>query len=187
MHFAVDLDGTLAEYHGFNKEDPYHIGCPVPAIVERVNAWILAGHKVSLFTARVSGDDHEVAAEKIREWLFENKIHIQNITAIKEKSFTEIWDDRATGIKRNTGMLVASDKEALGHNDTGTHYRRTYKGINLDPARICAVYNVTNMVQAGIVKKALRAGSGGKKGIVEDIDDIITAANRWKEMLKEDC
>lgn len=70
--------------------------------------------------------------------------------------------------------------------DTGKHYRYEYKGVKLDPARICLVYGVKNMVQAAIIKKALRAGSGTKKNVEEDIDDIITACIRWKEMIAED-
>lgn len=72
------------------------------------------------------------------------------------------------------------------HEDTGTHYRYTYKGIKLDPARIALVYGLKNMMQAAIVKKALRAGERGHKDIIRDIDDIITAAHRWKEMVIED-
>lgn len=77
-------------------------------------------------------------------------------------------------------------KDSKDHEDTGKHYRFIYKGINLDPARICFIYEVKNMVQASIVKKALRAGNSSHKDILEDIDDIITAAIRWKEMIVED-
>lgn len=70
--------------------------------------------------------------------------------------------------------------------DTGTHYRREYKGVKLDPARICLVYDVKNMLQATIVKKSLCAGNRGHKDTIRDIDDIITAANRWKEIVIED-
>lgn len=71
-------------------------------------------------------------------------------------------------------------------NDTGKHYRKKYKNINLDPARICLIYGVANMAQASIIKKALCAGNRGHKDTIRDIDDIITAAQRWKEMLIED-
>ncbi len=69
--------------------------------------------------------------------------------------------------------------------DTGTHYRYEYKGIKLDPARIQLVYGATHPLQGAIIKKALRAGSG-HKNLIEDIDDIICAAERWKEMIEED-
>ena len=71
-------------------------------------------------------------------------------------------------------------------NDTGTHYRKEYKGIKLDPARICKIYDVRNMVQASMVKKTLCAGARGHKDLLLDIDDIICGARRWKEMIIED-
>ncbi len=70
--------------------------------------------------------------------------------------------------------------------DTGKHYRFTYKGIKLDPCRICEVYGVTHGMQHAIVKKALMAGRRGHKDKIHDIKDIITAANRWLEMINED-
>lgn len=75
----------------------------------------------------------------------------------------------------------------LNHkNDNGKHYRFEYKGIKLDPARICQIYKITNLVQGSIVKKALCAGNRGHKDIKKDINDIITACNRWLEMIDED-
>ena len=71
--------------------------------------------------------------------------------------------------------------------DTGSHYRYVYKGVKLDPARICLIYEIKNMLQATIAKKALCAGNRGHKDAIRDIDDIITAANRWKEILIEDA
>lgn len=70
--------------------------------------------------------------------------------------------------------------------DTGSHYRYTYKGIKLDPARICKIYNVQNVLQGAIVKKTLCAGNRGHNDIKDDIKDIITAAQRWLEMIEED-
>ena len=71
-------------------------------------------------------------------------------------------------------------------NDKGKHYRKEYKGIKLDPARICKIYDIRNMVQASIVKKTLCAGCRGHKDLLSDIDDVICGAQRWKEMVIED-
>lgn len=71
-------------------------------------------------------------------------------------------------------------------NDTGSHYRFVYRGIKLDPARIVQIYGCDNLMAGTIVKKALCAGGRGRKSLIEDIDDIITAAQRWKEMVLED-
>lgn len=70
--------------------------------------------------------------------------------------------------------------------DTGKHYRYVYKGIKLDPARIQLIYNATHPLQGAIIKKALCAGNRGHKDLLQDLDDIICAAERWKEMLIED-
>lgn len=70
--------------------------------------------------------------------------------------------------------------------DKGQHYRYIYKGIKLDPARIAIIYEATHPMQMAILKKTLKAGDRGQKTQIEDIEDIITAAERWIEMLKED-
>ena len=71
-------------------------------------------------------------------------------------------------------------------NDTGLHYRHTFRGIKLDPARICRIYGVNCALRSQIVKKALKAGDRGHKDTLKDIDDIICAAERWKEIVIED-
>lgn len=70
--------------------------------------------------------------------------------------------------------------------DTGSHYRFEYKGIKLDPARVCMIYNQTDLLLATIVKKSLCAGNRGHKDFKQDLKDIITAAERRLEMLDED-
>lgn len=74
----------------------------------------------------------------------------------------------------------------MKHKDNGSHYRYEYKGIKLDPARICAIYQVKHPLQGAIIKKALVTGGRGKKNLVEDITDIINACERWLEMIEED-
>jgi hydroxymethylpyrimidine pyrophosphatase-like HAD family hydrolase len=49
---GVDLDGTLAHYTGWRGAE--HIGVPIPAMLERVQAWVAAGVTVKIFTARAS-------------------------------------------------------------------------------------------------------------------------------------
>ena len=48
---GVDLDGTLAEYLGWQGMG--HIGEPIAPMVERVKAWLAEGKDVRIFTARV--------------------------------------------------------------------------------------------------------------------------------------
>ena len=70
--------------------------------------------------------------------------------------------------------------------DEGQHYRYEYKGIKLDPARICKIYHQSDLLLGAIVKKALCAGKRGQKSFEQDLKDIICAAERRLEMIKED-
>lgn len=73
------------------------------------------------------------------------------------------------------------------HEDKGEHYRFMYRGIKLDPARIIMIYDAKHPMQQAIIKKSLCTGNRGKKSLVDDIKDIITAAERWLEMIEEDA
>lgn len=74
----------------------------------------------------------------------------------------------------------------MKHEDQGKHYRFMYKGVKLDPARIASVYEVQHPLQMAMLKKILCTGKRGHNSQVEDIKDIITAAERWLEMIEED-
>lgn len=71
-------------------------------------------------------------------------------------------------------------------DDKGAHYRKMYRGRNLDPARICLIYEISHPSQQGLVKKILCPGNRGKKSLVEDIEDIISGCERWLQIIKED-
>lgn len=97
---GVDLDGTLAEYHGWNAGK---IGAPIPAMVERVKAWLSKGREVRIFTGRVA-DGYDVAP--IRAWCKDNLGQELEVTSCKDKGMIELWDDKARQVKTNTGELV---------------------------------------------------------------------------------
>lgn len=103
---GVDLDGTLAEYHGWNDGT---IGDPVSAMVLQVRAWLASGREVRIFTARVApmGRTSEEVSEQreaIERW-YEDHLG-QRLTVTHEKDFAmiELWDDRAVRVIPNTGM-----------------------------------------------------------------------------------
>lgn len=116
---AVDLDGVLAEYHGWTHT--FHIGPPIAKMVDRVKGWIDEGKDVRIFTARVDGgnvskDDPNVSEEMIRSYsdvpairkLIEDwcVIHIGKIlpvTNVKDYGMIELWDDRCVQVIPNTG------------------------------------------------------------------------------------
>ena len=109
---GVDLDGTLAEYNGFQGHDL--IGEPVPAMKERVMRWHDAGIKVKIFTARVGGDDDDGIAGVARarfyiaKWLDENGFPPFEITCKKDYCMVELYDDRCVQVEFNTGKLLGT-------------------------------------------------------------------------------
>lgn len=100
---AVDLDGTLAEYHGFRGEDV--IGAPIPRMVSRVKRWLAEGIPVVIFTARA----HEASPEAIsaiEDWCEEHLGERLEVTNEKRPDF-HIWDDNCVQVLKNQGIPVA--------------------------------------------------------------------------------
>jgi hypothetical protein len=84
---GVDLDGTLAEYSGF--QGATEIGDPIPKMVARVKRWLAADIQVKVMTARVAMPHGRAQAEAaIKAWMI------------------ELWDDRAVQVIPNTGEPV---------------------------------------------------------------------------------
>lgn len=105
---GVDLDGTLAFYDKWRG--PNHIGSPITPMVERIKAWLADGKQVRIFTARVGGDDAEhntFQATLIQDYL-ETACGLPRleVTARKDYSMVELWDDRAVRVVMNTGRRV---------------------------------------------------------------------------------
>ena len=107
--------------------------------------------------------------------------------------------ENAHEIEQRTKFTPLRDMlmEPVPH-DPGAHYRkelkvnitkddleRGYVVVKLDPARIARVYTGLTAMLFTILKKTLRCGTGGKT-YVEDLHDIISAAEREIEILKED-
>lgn len=115
---GVDLDGTLAEYHGWQGVD--HIGAPIAAMVERVKVWIKQGQNVRIFTARVGPHDTHYAdgtpidadfipkaRAAVETWCLKHLGVVLPVTATKDFGMIHLYDDRCTQVELNTGRLVA--------------------------------------------------------------------------------
>lgn len=104
---GVDLDGTLAEYHGWVS--PTHIGAPIPKMINRIRYWLAAGKVVKIFTARVFAggrvNDEELGLVimAIGDWCEEHIGQRLPITCTKDYGMVELWDDRAVQVVANTG------------------------------------------------------------------------------------
>lgn len=111
---AVDLDGTLAEYHGWKGER--HIGPPIPTMLARVKRWLADGLDVRIFTARISadgGDGRDVAEVRgyIERWCAEHIGWVLPITNVKDQGMVTLYDDRCIRVERNTGRLINAEEE----------------------------------------------------------------------------
>lgn len=97
---GIDLDGTLAHYDGWRGKD--HIGSPIVKMMDRVKAWIKEGKKIKIYTARAY-DPEQIPY--IEEWLERYDLGGVEVTNIKDFGMTELWDDRAIRVMRNTGIV----------------------------------------------------------------------------------
>jgi hypothetical protein len=97
---GVDLDGTLAHYDEFRGDD--FVGVPIEPMVRQVRKWLDAGRDVRIFTAR---KPHPA----IRKFSKDNFGKILPITNIKDSNMVALYDDRAVGVKRNSGEPFSDD------------------------------------------------------------------------------
>lgn len=98
---GIDLDGTLAEYHGFKGAE--HIGRPIKPMLKYVKRLLSEGETVKLFTAR-AGFPENIAP--IKAWLKEHGIPELEITNVKDSDMKMLIDDRAKAVLTNTGIWL---------------------------------------------------------------------------------
>ena len=101
---GVDLDGTLAEYHGWHGAND--IGKPIPAMMERVRRWLQEGVTVKIFTARATLPDQ---IPPVRAWLKRHGLPALEVTNVKDFGMVELWDDQCVQVRPNTGEPVAPE------------------------------------------------------------------------------
>lgn len=94
---GVDLDGTLAYYDG----DASRIGNPIPRMLERVQRWLREGKRVKIMTSRAVDQE---GINQVRAWLHEHGVGDLEVTCQKDPGMVALWDDRAVGVHRNTGL-----------------------------------------------------------------------------------
>lgn len=108
---GVDLDGTLAHYDHWRGVE--HIGEPIPEMVERVKAWLANGQEVRIFTARVWTESglltDSPAVVPIQDWCYKHLGQILLVTCEKDRDMSELWDDRAICVERNTGRILGKN------------------------------------------------------------------------------
>ncbi|WP_313475504.1 hypothetical protein [Stutzerimonas kunmingensis] len=95
---GVDLDGTLATYHGGMGKS---IGEPIAPMLELVRSLTSAGVEVRIFTARASDPNQHPA---INSWLRRHGLGHCAITNVKDFDCHLILDDRAARVEWNRGQ-----------------------------------------------------------------------------------
>jgi len=117
---GVDLDGTLAEYYGWDgrPKDGGGIGEPVEEMRMRVMSWLEAGKDVRIFTARVAPSRNDSASilmaqqqfHWIHEWCLEHLGRSLPVVCQKDMAMIELWDDRCVQVIPNTGEPAVNYK-----------------------------------------------------------------------------
>lgn len=111
---GVDLDGTLARYEGY--KGPTNIGEPIPAMVDRVKQWLADGQAVKIFTARAKDPEAITAIEQWSEQHLGKKLPVTNV---KDDKMTQLWDDRAVQVGRNSGEALGDPEQAAAEIGKG--------------------------------------------------------------------
>lgn len=97
---GVDFDGTLAYYDRWRGHG--YAGPPIRAMLARVKAWLAEGKTVKIFTARANDPDGVAA---VRYWLHKYGLPELEVTATKDFSMIELWDDRCVRVRTNEGTV----------------------------------------------------------------------------------
>lgn len=126
---GVDLDGTLAQYHGWKGEGI--IGEPVPLMLARVKALLQDGREVRIMTARVWPNSYDAEGnadvwddftntaneskacrevESIQKWCVEHIGVPLPVTCMKDYCMIVLYDDRAIQIEANTGRRADGEE-----------------------------------------------------------------------------
>lgn len=102
---GVDLDRTLAKYDRWGDGS---VGEPLTPMLERVKGWLAAGKDVRIVTARVGpGATFEQSTDqrtRIQLWCRIHLGRVLPVTASKDFTMLELWDDRCVQVDPNTGV-----------------------------------------------------------------------------------
>jgi len=82
-------------------------------------------------------------------------------------------------------VILGPDTSMTVSNPTPDHYNHTLNGVKVDPYKIADIYNITSHPQFHALKKILRAHQPNHKSLEQNIDEAISALQRWKEIINE--
>lgn len=105
---GIDLDGTLADDTG-EMFDIEKIGDPVPEMTNFAKLLLENGYEVKIMTARVAVTDKALRNQiisAIQAWTLKHIGYTLTVTCVKDMNMIALFDDRAIGVKRNTGKIM---------------------------------------------------------------------------------
>lgn len=178
---------VLVEQSYFNKRIKELENNPKVTLIQMTDSIYKIGIKVSNLTKyisySISSCGRLVLIQKTDLYFLNRYLpgivnNIIGVRILNNNSCQESMEQKEEELNTNTDKCAVEDR--------GTHYRFSYKGVHLDPARIAMIYGITNPMQFQALKKILCAGKRGHKDTIEDIKDIACAVNRWQELLQEE-
>lgn len=110
---GIDLDGTLAEYHGMPKDRS--IGKPIGPCVQAVKNLLSRGIEVRIVTARACSDHVNVDGVpaqdrdeicKVERWCEEHIGQKLPVVFWKDRRMVELWCDRSIQMIPNEGIPI---------------------------------------------------------------------------------
>ena len=139
--YGFDLDGTLAEYHGWQGVE--HIGKPIKPMCDLAKRLYAEGKLIKIVTARVaprllrewppywgeqygemfdSGQGTYVvmfARDFIKEWCQKHLGFVPEITHQKDHLMLWLVDDRTVQVEPNTGRVLGRLPDEMTHTERG--------------------------------------------------------------------
>lgn len=105
--YGFDLDGTIAKYSVW--KGPNHIGAPLSPAIDYLKKMLEDGKTCKIFTDRVSSihspEERKIAEQAIKEWCLQYVGQELEVTAEKDTSLIEYYDDKAIRVDFNTGKI----------------------------------------------------------------------------------
>lgn len=119
---GFDLDGTLAEYAGWQGIE--HIGKPVKRMCNLAKKLHAEGKVIKIFTARVAPrkdkSENNNAKKYIEKWCEENLGFVPPVTYEKDALMEALYDDRAVQVIPNTGIEIEEAARQAVENKSNT-------------------------------------------------------------------
>lgn len=140
--YGFDLDGTLA--HHESGDSIKHVGLPIARTVALVKKLLAAGEEVRIVTARVSPEWNDQAEQiaMIEAWCLEHIGQKLPVQAHKNGGMITLYDDRAVGLQRNTGVPLHELHLQIDRSVTVARIKHVFHeqtGIEMDPKVAAAI------------------------------------------------